>query len=199
MTDHGIYYTIRCGIWLLTIFRIPYIHFQHENFFSVVTNKINVFGVKNKIKAEFEKFWKLSICNKQSKKGNNKLRTYCNFKSHFIFENYVGKFPLSERVNYTKFRISAHTLAIETGRHTRPITSVENRICRYCESNETEDESHALLRCIKYMDKRNDIFGAITVICQNFAYLSAQDKLVYLMNSDDEVLTNCMDLINHIF
>ena len=30
LTDHGIYYISRCGIWLLTIFHIPYIHFQRE-------------------------------------------------------------------------------------------------------------------------------------------------------------------------
>ena len=30
LTDLGLYYTTRCGIWLLTIFHIPYIHFQRE-------------------------------------------------------------------------------------------------------------------------------------------------------------------------
>ena len=29
-TNHGIYYITRRGIWLLTIFHIPYIHFQRE-------------------------------------------------------------------------------------------------------------------------------------------------------------------------
>ena len=30
LTDLGIYGITRCGIWLLTIFHIPYIHFQRE-------------------------------------------------------------------------------------------------------------------------------------------------------------------------
>ena len=30
LTDLGIYDITRCGIWLLTIFHIPYIHFQRE-------------------------------------------------------------------------------------------------------------------------------------------------------------------------
>ena len=30
LTDLGIYDIIQCGIWLLTIFHIPYIHFQRE-------------------------------------------------------------------------------------------------------------------------------------------------------------------------
>ena len=30
LTDLGIYYKTRCGIWLLTIFHIQYIHFQRE-------------------------------------------------------------------------------------------------------------------------------------------------------------------------
>ena len=30
LTNHGIYYIPRCGIWLLTIIHIPYIHFQRK-------------------------------------------------------------------------------------------------------------------------------------------------------------------------
>ena len=30
LTNHGIYYITRCGIWLLTIFHIPYFNFQLE-------------------------------------------------------------------------------------------------------------------------------------------------------------------------
>ena len=30
LTDQGLYYIIRCWIWLLTMFHIPYIHFQRE-------------------------------------------------------------------------------------------------------------------------------------------------------------------------
>ena len=30
LTDHGIYYITQCGIWLLTIFHILYVHFQQE-------------------------------------------------------------------------------------------------------------------------------------------------------------------------
>ena len=30
LTDHGIYYITRCGICLLTMFHIPYVHFQRE-------------------------------------------------------------------------------------------------------------------------------------------------------------------------
>ena len=30
LTDHGIYHITRCGIWLLTIFHIPYIYFPRK-------------------------------------------------------------------------------------------------------------------------------------------------------------------------
>ena len=169
-----------------------------ENYTGHLPSKINISNIKSNIKDEFKKFWKKQITSLHGKNGGNKLRTYSKFKGQFSQESYVTQIPFSRRANYTKFRISAHTLAIETGRHTRPVTPVENRLCRNCELQETEDEFHALLRCTLYKDKRKEAFDAIDILCNNFNILSEEDKLIYLFNSEDNILDICVEFINHI-
>ena len=75
---------------------------------------------------------------------------------------------------------------------------VENRLCRNCELHETEDEFYALLRRTLYKDKRKEAFDAIDVLCNNFNILSEEDKLIYLFNSEDNILGICVEFINHI-
>ncbi|KAK3107890.1 hypothetical protein FSP39_024531 [Pinctada imbricata] len=166
---------------------------------GILPKKLNISNIKQKIKKEFEKFWTMKITNKKfTNHGGNKLRTYSKFKSHFTTENYVNQIKFSKRVGFTKFRISAHSLAIETGRHTRPVTPVENRLCRNCASGEIEDEVHVLIRCTQYTDKRQEVFETVGDICKNFNILSDENKLLYLLNSEDDTLMICVDFINHI-
>ena len=47
---------------------------------------------------------------------------------------------VSEIQILSKFRLSAHRLRIETGRHTKPKTLLEKRKCHTC--NNLEDEFH---------------------------------------------------------
>ena len=51
---------------------------------------------------------------------------------------------VSIRQHVTKFRLSNHRLAIETGRHDG--TAPEARYCPFC-PNEIEDEAHFLFKC----------------------------------------------------
>ena len=46
----------------------------------------------------------------------------------------------NQRKSLTKFRISNHKLKIETGRYSKPITPLENRIWEKCFSDEIESE-----------------------------------------------------------
>ena len=48
------------------------------------------------------------------------------------------------RIEFTRMRIGAHRLRIETGRWSR--TPRENRVCR-CNNQEVQDESHVLFTC----------------------------------------------------
>jgi hypothetical protein len=52
----------------------------------------------------------------------------------------------SERSLMTKIRVSAHSLAIETGRYSRPKIPASERFCKFCK-NVMEDEKHFILNC----------------------------------------------------
>ena len=52
--------------------------------------------------------------------SDGKLRMYSKLKITFTLKKYVLHFPQNVRRNLTKLRISAHNLAIETGRYTKP-------------------------------------------------------------------------------
>ena len=83
-----------------------------------------------------------------------KLKTYAKFKTTFNLENYLLSIKcINSRILFTKLRISAHDLLIETGHYTKPKkTPVENRLCRFCKSNNIEDEPHFILHCSFYND-----------------------------------------------
>jgi GH25 family lysozyme M1 (1,4-beta-N-acetylmuramidase) len=49
----------------------------------------------------------------------------------------------------TKIRVSAHTLAIETGRYSKPKILASERFCKFCR-NVMEDEKHFILNCSQY-------------------------------------------------
>ena len=61
------------------------------------------------------------------------------------------------RASLTQFRLSAHQLNIETGRHHK--MALEKRICKCCKTNEIEDEMHFLFNCPLYEMERKDILN----------------------------------------
>ena len=68
------------------------------------------------------------------------------------------------RTVLTRWRLSNHSLKIETGRYTVPYTPREDRLCTLCRT--IEDEQHVIFHCPRYDDLRrdNDLFhGHATV------------------------------------
>ena len=59
------------------------------------------------------------------------LRTYRKIKSNYQLEPYLYlvKNP-KYRIAISRFRASSHMLEIERGRHTRPITPLDGRLCQ---------------------------------------------------------------------
>ena len=55
----------------------------------------------------------------------------------------------------TKLRISAHSLAIETGRYGTTKIPADQRFCKFCPTN-VEDEVHFLFQCPQYNLLRNE-------------------------------------------
>ena len=75
------------------------------------------------------------------------MRTYIQFKSVFLYEDYLNIKNEKHCKALTHLRISAHTLAIERGRYIRPIIPPEQRLCTYCPNDKIEDEYHFLIEC----------------------------------------------------
>ena len=108
--------------------------------------------VREKLQEGYRAYWKSELENDNKKNGSNKMRTYRQFKVSFSKEEYLTTMPKKPRSVYTRYRISAHNLGIESGRYTK--TPVEERLCRQCTSkNNIEDEYHIFV-CVAYTELR---------------------------------------------
>ena len=56
----------------------------------------------------------------------------------------------------SKFRLSSHCLAIETGRHKK--VPRDQRFCKICNSGDIEDEYHFIFKCQLYQNEREKLF-----------------------------------------
>ena len=91
------------------------------------------------------------------------LRTYVKFKLNFGLESYLLLIKDHKlRKCMSKFRLSSHELNIEKGRHTKPKTKLEDRLCTLCDLFEVEDELHLLMYCKSYELERMMLFEKIS-------------------------------------
>jgi hypothetical protein len=67
---------------------------------------------------------------------------------------------------FTKFRVSDHSLEIESGRY-KNITR-EERKCKNCNLNEIGDEYHFFLKCTANHSLRNNLFNKIILNKSDF-------------------------------
>ena len=112
------------------------------------------------------------------------LRTYFTFKNIFKKETYldvINDFDL--RKTLTQFRVSAHRLAIESGRY-RNIES-NKRICKFCSLNLIEDENHFLLECPLYSNDRNVFLDSVSSYNSNFKNMHNEHKFIWLLSCED--------------
>ena len=110
-------------------------------------------SIKETLKERYISFWQ-----KRIKTDEGKLRTYKLFKQNFGLELYLDIIhDISMKRNICSFRISAHRLQIERGRHTG--TNIDERLCNHC--NAVEDETNFLFECKKYEDISKDMFKTI--------------------------------------
>ena len=123
------------------------------------------------------------------------MRTYVTFKNTFCYENYLNNINIEHRKALTRFRISAHNLAIERGRYSRPPTPLENRTCRFCPEH-VESELHFLCECKQFKEDREILLMQIKAICPLFGRLDINKKLVYMMTVEGEVMKNIARFIH---
>jgi hypothetical protein len=117
-----------------------------QNFWCKSSNEIaqSLDLKNNKISnAILNKFFINEWNRNKEKLSDGKLDTYVTVKNNFGFEKYLDKIKnFEQRRTLTRFRISAHKLAIETGRY-KGIPR-HDRICTRCTDNTVEDERHFL-------------------------------------------------------
>ena len=82
---------------------------------------------------------------------------------------------LTHRVAFARLVTSSHRLKVETGRWTRPVTPVEERLCDQCQK--LDDEYHFLLECNKFSVLRTRF------IPRYFYVRPSMFKCVQLINS----------------
>ena len=113
------------------------------------------------------------------------LRTYRKFKTRYELEPYLYlvKNP-KYRIAISKLRSSSHMLEIERGRHTRPVTPLENRLCPTCKV--VESEIHFLLDCPSYEPFREELFKKIDSVDLYFKQLLPINKFLYLTSTSNE-------------
>ena len=100
----------------------------------------------------------ISIQNCHSEISNSsKLRTICQFKSVFEEEKYLPILDIFKfRKTLTNFRISCHSLRVETGRYGN--TPIHERTCHVCfQKNKLliDDKYHLIMECEQVNDIRN--------------------------------------------
>ena len=110
-------------------------------------NTPNVKLIIQRILDIYKQSWYTNINN------SNKLDYYSKYKHSLVLEKYINCiFDNKFRISLTKFRLSSHDLAIETGRYTH--IPRDQRICLQCNMNNVETEYLFLLVCPKYRELR---------------------------------------------
>ena len=142
--------------------------------------------LNKKLNSVFDRFWLDQInAPKLGADGldHNKLRFYKTLKGSFTQEPYITKIQnRSQRSWLTRYRVSAvPNLRLESGRYTRPVTPVSERLCRYCPDSCIDDEQHAILICGTFTIKRNCFLGKISSLLPNFHQLSLNNKLISVL------------------
>ena len=132
-------------------------HILDESGFTYVWNNQfdvlpNFLSIKQRIIDQYMQLWSSNI------NESSKLNWYRLFKNNFSLqtETYLNCINNCKFRNaLCKFRLSAHSLEIETGRYNA--TPLEQRICKFCTSTHVENEYHFFLICPVY-----------TQLCQKF-------------------------------
>ena len=143
--------------------------------------------IKLKIKNHFTQDWQSKL---NDTLKNPIIRNYRLYKQNWCMEKYLIYIKNEKyRTALSRFRCSAHSLAIERGRHTKPKTPVEERVCFAC--NVVEDEMHFISNCKIYNSPRAVLFNMVQSTVPNFAFLDEKNKFIYLFSCEDpRILTH---------
>ena len=148
------------------------------------------------IKSKFDIFFLNQI--NQIKNGDdgqdhNKLRFYNKLKGSFKLEPYIDKIKnRNQRQWLSRYRTSSHSLRIETGRYTRPVTPIFERKCCYCEDGFIDDEKHFILICDIFKLKRQCFISRVRALFPQFDRMTIDEKLRFILCPPTVDLAKCI-------
>ena len=171
----------------------------HLNNIEASTNSPNILKmtknqIKSTMKLSYKKIWKSRI----QETGKGKLFTA--IKKNISFEPYLTLAQTrNERILITKLRTSDHDLEIERGRHHRPVVPRENRLCKFCNNNQIEDETHFIFECTQYEPQRSNFLQKCYNLFPSTKLLNNQDLLQFIfMNPNPQLLADLISYIHDI-
>lgn len=134
--------------------------------------------VKTAIKQEKENYlehWKNQTT------SQSRMNFYLTLNREYKLAEYLLSVrDAKQRQILTKYRLSDHTLAVETGRHRKTWLPKEDRICGNCQTGEVETEVHFLLQCTIYENIRQSFFNDFEACHPGFGTLETGRKLSIL-------------------
>ena len=149
----------------------------------------NISRIKKHLYKEFQVYWwEMTNTNfAKSKNGNNKLRSYREYKNIFKREKYIQLCDPVARKYIAQIRLSAHKLSIESGRYNTQNQYIPpaERICRNCNRNEIEDEMHFILDCPAYGIPRENLLDLIKTDNVNFTSYNPKQKFIWIMSNEN--------------
>ena len=143
------------------------------------TDNKNIARPNQIIKTQKEKYlkhWTVAT-EKQSK-----LECYLALNRKYELAGYLSKVsdPKLRKV-LSMYRLSEHSLSIETGRHRQTWLPKEERLCPHCTEKQLETELHFLTFCPNYKNIRDTFYPLFTTHQKDFLQLSNMDKLPLLL------------------
>ena len=117
-----------------------------------------------------------------------KLRTYVKIKNNCLAENYLDlNITRHRRSLIAQIRLGILPLEIEVGRF-RGI-AVDQRLCKCCNNNVTENEFHFICICPQYQHLRDSLYGKF-----DFSHdVSDEDKFKRVMSTNFKCLVEYLD------
>ena len=120
-------------------------------------------------------------------KTQSKMQCYLDLKREYRLADYLTTVTNTKYRNIlTKYRLSEHSLAIETGRYKQSWLPKEERFCQLCKEDKVETELHFLTECTKLQPVRTKYFPKFRHKHPQFNHMNDINKIPILLGEHTE-------------